>query len=298
MILCMIDGKVCNCLTGTKSSQTCYICGAQPKDMNSLNFANKQTSEEALSFGLSTLHAWIRFFECCLHVAYRLTIKSWQVKSGNKNEMLERKQQIINNFKKELGILIDQPKPGSGSTNTGNTARIFFRNYQKSAEITGINLELLRRFYIILQVISCGFEVDVEKFKIYTTNTAKLYVSLYSWYYMPPSMHKILIHGAEAIKHAIVPIGQLGEEAQEAKNKDFKFILEHMSRKDSSVHTNRDIFNYLLLSSDPCISFFSVKKAKQNKLKLSKEALDLLKAPSINASESSDLSDPENMDGD
>jgi len=31
---------------------------------------------------------------------------------------------------------------------------------------------------------------------------------------MPPSVHKILIHGSLAIKYALVPIGQLSEEAQ------------------------------------------------------------------------------------
>lgn len=35
MILCMIDGKVCNCLASNSSTLTCYICKAKPKDMNS-----------------------------------------------------------------------------------------------------------------------------------------------------------------------------------------------------------------------------------------------------------------------
>jgi hypothetical protein len=47
---------------------------------------------------------------------------------------------------------------------------------------------------------------------------------------------------------------QLGEEAQEAKNKDFKFLRENKSRKDSAEHTNIDLLQYLLLSSDPIIS--------------------------------------------
>jgi hypothetical protein len=35
---------------------------------------------------------------------------------------------------------------------------------------------------------------------------------------MPPSIHKILIYGSLIIKNALVPIGQLSEEAQEASN--------------------------------------------------------------------------------
>jgi len=36
--------------------------------------------EKYFKFGLSTLHAWIRFFECLLHISYRLDFKKWQVR--------------------------------------------------------------------------------------------------------------------------------------------------------------------------------------------------------------------------
>lgn len=62
---------------------------------------------------------------CCLHVSYRLDIKSWQAKKENKEKVTNNKQIIVDNLKKEFGILVDQPKPGYGSTNTGNTARNF-----------------------------------------------------------------------------------------------------------------------------------------------------------------------------
>ena len=68
----MIDGKVCNAVVGNKSSQVCYICGASPKEINHIDVIQKrQVDYSTFAFGLSTLHAWIRFFECILHVAYR-----------------------------------------------------------------------------------------------------------------------------------------------------------------------------------------------------------------------------------
>jgi hypothetical protein len=39
---------------------------------------------------------------------------------------------------------------------------------------------------------------------------------------MPPTVHKLLIHGADIIENEVLPIGQLSEVAQEARNKDFK----------------------------------------------------------------------------
>lgn len=39
---------------------------------------------------------------------------------------------------------------------------------------------------------------------------------------MLPKLHKYFIHGLELIKYALLPIGNLTEEAQETRNKDFK----------------------------------------------------------------------------
>lgn len=73
---------------------------------------------------------------------------------------------------------------------------------------------------------------------------------------MPTSVHKILIHGASVIEHAILPIGELSEEAQEAKNKDIRRFREYHTRKSSKLKNNEDLFKRLLLSSDPYISSF------------------------------------------
>lgn len=52
--------------------------------MNNIELVNTfNINEESLKFGLSTLHAWIRFFECLLHVAYRLEFKTWAVSMIN-----------------------------------------------------------------------------------------------------------------------------------------------------------------------------------------------------------------------
>lgn len=39
-----------------------------------------------------------------------------------------------------LGIQVDKPKQGFGSTNTGNVARKFFDNIDVVSEVTGIDL--------------------------------------------------------------------------------------------------------------------------------------------------------------
>ncbi|KAL0879262.1 hypothetical protein ABMA27_003042 [Loxostege sticticalis] len=94
LLLKMINGKVCNALTETSISLKCYICGATPKQMN--DFSREYTvNRDNLGFGLSTLHAWIRCFECMLHISYRLEIKKWQVKGAE--DKAKVKQQISSN---------------------------------------------------------------------------------------------------------------------------------------------------------------------------------------------------------
>lgn len=116
-----------------------------------------------------------------------------------------------------------------------------------------------------MQVIASGLAVNIAKFADYTKKTAEKYVSLYGWYYMPASVHKILIHGADVIENAILPIGQLSEEAQESRNKDFKRLREFNCRKVSRRDTNIDLLNNLIISSDPLISNLRHRVKKHHK---------------------------------
>lgn len=60
---------------------------------------------------------------------------------------------------------------------------------------------------------------------------------------MPSSLHKLLIHGAEIIESAVLPIGMFSEEALEARNKDFRRYRECHTRKFSRVQTMTDLLN-------------------------------------------------------
>ena len=97
---------------------------------------------------------------------------------------------------------------------------------------------------------------------------------------MPTTLHKILIHSNQVISSAILPIGQLSEDAQEARHKDIRRYREGYSRKSLRLNTIKDIFHHLLVSSDPFIS--SLRKLPKRKLKqLSQDVLPLLPSPEI-----------------
>nr|CAI5862753.1 unnamed protein product [Callosobruchus analis] len=70
---------------------------------------------------------------------------------------------------------------------------------------------------------------------------------------MPACIHKLLIHGSAIVQSAPVPVGQLSEEAQEARNKEYRKHREHHSRKFNRVATNIDVYN-MPVSSDQKIT--------------------------------------------
>ena len=280
LVFTMIDGKVKNAITETDSSMRCYICKSTSKQFNNIDLVLKQKVDaNNLCFGISSLHAWIRIMEWFLHLAYKCgdeMEKKWQARSAEqKRKVAARKQQIQNDFKQLYGLRIDIPKAGSGTTNDGNTARRFFENVSSTAEILGVDEEIIAKSKVMLQAILSGIGIDTEKFKVYCLNLAKRYVELYPWYPMPTSVHVILIHGYAIIEASPLPIGRLSEDAQEARNKDIRRYRENFSRKYSREKTMQDVFYRLLASSDPIISSLQNYELKAGK-PLPPEVSDLL----------------------
>ena len=207
------------------------------------------------------------------------------VLDGTKDIYEEHKIYIQKEFKDKMGLIVDQPKQGgAGNSNDGNTARKFFSDEQKTAEITGIDVSLIRRFHVVLQTLSSGHIIDYDIYRSYAVETARLLTHKYSWYNMTPTVHKVLLHGAEIIENAPLPIGHLSEEASEATNKYIRMFCLFFTRKNSRENTMTDIFQRLLANSDPFIASlrYSFKKPLRT---LSLETRDMLKAPNIDEEE-------------
>lgn len=299
LMLTMVDAKVCNAVTETSSTMRCYICKATSKEFNKLEkIRDVDVDPDTLKFGLSILHARIRFFESILHLSYKIPIKQWQARSENDKQLVnDTKKRIQQKLKEEMSLLVDIPKAGYGNTNDGNTSRRFFSDPEAASRITGVDLDLIKRFKTILEVISSGHRIDTVKFSIYCNETAELYVRLYGWHPMTPTVHKILAHGPTIIDHAILPIGQLSEEAAEVRNKHFRRYRIDFARKFSRTSCNMDVINRLLLTSDPLLSCLHPLNRKRKQF--SKQAVEfLLPTEMVNLQEEGDESgnsDDENV---
>lgn len=100
----MVDGTPVSHIADVAFSN-CNICGVKPSQVNNLNL-NAITNKAVQALGLSTLHCWIRFFECLLHIAYKLTVKKWIViNAREKSIVLKRKLHIQQEFRSKRGQL-------------------------------------------------------------------------------------------------------------------------------------------------------------------------------------------------
>lgn len=75
--------------------------------MNDLNVIKNVCANRSMhEYGLSPLHGCIRRFECILHIAYRLPIKKWQIRSSDKAIEQQTKLDIQEMLRKEMCLLV------------------------------------------------------------------------------------------------------------------------------------------------------------------------------------------------
>lgn len=141
------------------------------------------------------------------------------------------KKRIQLEFKSKMGLILDKPNLGYGSTNDGNTARRFFFYTDLSSEITWADKRLIVKFSIIFNtVLASCISINIDRFRLLLEVTAP-YLSLYSWYYTPRSVHKVLVYGCDIIDSFYLPIGQMSDNALEAHKDVTKNRLSHIHKR-------------------------------------------------------------------
>lgn len=131
---------------------------------------------------------------------------------------------------------------------------VFFSDPYTSFIITGVSQELIVKFSVILRVLAREHFINLESFRLLLDDTRILYLNLYGWFYMPSSVHKVLIHGCEIIVSFSLPNGQLSEYALDARHKEVRKNRLNHTRKCSRISSNIDLIKILLLTSEPIIS--------------------------------------------
>jgi len=121
-----------------------------------------------------------------------LHLKTWRICTPEDKKLFrDRKTQIQADFRAQMELHVEQPRSGgSGTSNDGNTARIFFSDTKLSADITGLDENVFIRCAILLQCMASGYKINSEKFGCFALDTAKMLIKLYPWYNHPPLFTK------------------------------------------------------------------------------------------------------------
>ena len=268
-LLCtMIDGKVCNAITETKSTRNCNVCKIGPKGINS---SIVPPIVHHFEFGLPILHSKVNIMNNILNISYRLPFRSQILTVAQKSELKVRENVVKEKLKMELGQLIGFVRQGVGSSSTGNRAKAFFHNFETVSNITGIDLEFLRDISQLLHMLSSHEHTNIDDFRRVAGNALDRYNHLYSWYAMSPTLHKVLVHGADIIsflKDDVPSFGMCSEEPMEGCHKLTKHFRTNCARLSKRQWNTFDIFHRLILESDPKIS------SKRNAFKTIKISLE------------------------
>lgn len=280
-------------ILGTSSCQCCSICQCKPSQMNNLeNISNGKFDPKkgSLDYGIVITHAWIRVFEFVINISIKLPFKVWQARGDQlKASVKERENIIKKRMFKTFGLKINQPRSGgAGSSNTGNTSRKAFSEPELFAAVLELDKTFIVNLRTILICLSCQLPIDPVKFQFLCHQTAELYVENYDWYYMPATVHTILIHATQIMMNLSLPVGIFGEEGLESCNKVHKANRLHHARKDSRLNTMFDIFHRAMDASDPLISSISISKLKKNKNALPPEVNEMIMLPEKDLTDDAD----------
>ena len=113
-----------------------------------------------------------------------------------------------------------------GNSNDGNTARKAFAHPKAFARILSDDpkvVELVEILADLINAINTTLPLNADNFDALAKKFLDIfYSSSVEWNVLSPSVHLLLIHGADIIRHFRGPIGLYSEEGPEANNKTIR----------------------------------------------------------------------------
>ncbi|OXU22516.1 hypothetical protein TSAR_014078 [Trichomalopsis sarcophagae] len=204
------------------------------------------------------LHVEIKAFEYLLHIAYRLTIKVWDVIASLKGAFESQKMAVQKEIFKNFGIRVDQVLQGHGTTNTGNLARKCFQDPTKFAQSLGINTNLVANIALILELFKCKKMLKLDKLEQFCRETYALHYNIYDWARLSPTLHKPLRHGCEIARLFPLPMAYFAEDALESSHKYYRRNMILHARKNSRANRILDVYKRAIYLNDPKISLSKI----------------------------------------
>lgn len=172
------------------------------------------------------MHLGIRLFEFFLEIGYKIDMKVNKLNKSNKEMMASyecNKKRINQAMRDKFGILVGVPRSGGkGNSNSGNTAKIAFKNYEAFASILKIDAELIKRVHMLICAFNQTFPLDPVKVDAYAKEAERIYLEKYSWKQMSVTLHRLFHHSGDIVRAMELPPGMYTEQASEARNKNYR----------------------------------------------------------------------------
>jgi len=224
----------------------------------------------------SPLHAYLRHFTFLLNLIYRLIsgIHKWGG-TGTRNEKwtdeeIAHYKAVRTKFKQDvreyLVMIIDSPKDGSGTSDTGENIKRFFTKKSRdlimefcipdtvSDDQKTSLYNVLQKAGVILRIINCGHKIDTDRFAAYCKEAYVQLVHDFPWVQMSMVAHMVYAHSAERImKNENYGLKDTSETGLEGLHKILKMVRRDLSRKCSLEQEIHDVAKYMWISSDPII---------------------------------------------
>jgi hypothetical protein len=275
----LIDGKVLCSITGAKTTE-CPICHKSGKELAKNEGPFEVVSTRFLEYGASPLHFGLRAFSTLLQIGYKQDFKQHRVTKEHSAKFEARKLIVKKAFKRELNLIVDSGSD-PGKTLSGNVARKAFANPIVFAQIIGVSPVLVSNLDVIWRTMASNYKINGREFEQFCKQTLDIYLSEVCWYNIPPTIHKILVHGRAIVEACPVALGLTSEESSEANNKFIRKFLTHHTRKTSHLDTMTDLFHRLMAVSDPCLLSKSLKDNKKKSKQFTPEMKELLQLPEM-----------------
>jgi hypothetical protein len=277
LILCLIDGKVLKVITETVSYQRCMMCSCTPKDFNVMeNWSNGNFTprDSNLQHGFQELHFKLRSYDSILTLAYKNPKSLQNFSALNQKEAFElNKAEINSNIKTHMGITIT-------NFNEGNIVRRCYEDIDLFAQCLKFDENQKKIIYYFKMLSLCfnsRYNLNATKLKSFCFEIFVFWLENFDYYRMPVTIHKVLVHSADIVRHSIVPPIFMSEEAAESTNKFIRSARKDHARRSSRLLTLEDMFKRRLLESSPALTIKIFENSNKHKLiSLPRNVIDLL----------------------
>ena len=250
----MVDGKCINALENITWTKRCYLCEKGCPELNKISPSQASVkSPHVFKYGCQPLHIVIRATEWVLKIAY---YKSTSHLSKVEREKVasSRKQTIFEKIKNDLGFRIDMPSIRNGRTTDGNMARILFSKTDYFSSVLDLDSTFIKKLSILLACVSSSRRIMPDKYKSLASEVFDFYSQNYiTAQNISPTIHRLLVHGAQYFENLPLPTGVLSEQSVELGHK-FTKKFKKLAYMASRQMVLRDVYNRFNVLSHPKIA--------------------------------------------